>query len=55
MPRYDFKCETCKVVHEIVRAFEEVDTPSCPGCGLELVRIWQATPAHFKGGGWGAE
>ena len=55
MPRYDFKCEKCKVVHEIVRAFEEVDTPSCPGCGLELVRIWQETPAHFKGGGWGAE
>lgn len=24
----------------------------CTGCNSTMSRVWQATPAHFKGGGW---
>jgi len=55
MPRYDYKCDTCGSQIEISRSFDEEVLPMCTGCNSTMSRVWQATPAHFKGGGWGGK
>ena len=55
MPSYDYKCEKCSSVVEITRAFDEESSPSCTYCQSYMSRVWTATPAHFKGGGWGGK
>jgi hypothetical protein len=55
MPSYDFKCDTCSSVIEVQRSFDEEGTPTCIPCNKTMTRMWQATPAHFKGGGWGGK
>jgi putative FmdB family regulatory protein len=55
MPRYDYKCENCSSVIEIERSFDEESVPVCTSCNTSMSRVWQATPAVFKGGGWGGQ
>ena len=55
MPRYDYKCDTCGSQIEVERSFHEEGSPICTGCNSTMSRVWQATPAHFKGGGWGGK
>ena len=51
MPKYDYKCNTCNSVQEIHREFGEDYEPTC--CQMGMSRVWSATPAIFRGGGWG--
>ena len=55
MPRYDYKCDTCGSQIEVERSFHEEGSPICTGCNSTMSRVWQTTPAHFKGGGWGGK
>jgi len=55
VPRYDYKCDNCGSQVEISRSFDEEVLPMCTGCNSTMSRVWQATPAHFKGGGWGGK
>lgn len=50
MPKYDYKCNVCGMTQEIHREFGEDFEPTC--CQSTMSRVWTATPAHFKGGGW---
>jgi putative FmdB family regulatory protein len=53
MPKYDFQCGQCGVVNEVERSLGEDTTPIC--CDENMTRLWSATPAIFKGRGWGAK
>jgi putative FmdB family regulatory protein len=53
MPKYDYKCNNCSSEIEITRSFDEDIEPMCTGCNSTMSRVWQATPAVFRGGGWG--
>ena len=53
MPNYDFKCNVCGVVQEVYKEFGDDSIPVC--CQTSMNKIFSATPAHFKGGGWGAQ
>jgi len=55
MPKYDYKCEKCGSVVEITRSFDEDSSPMCTTCNSTMVRQWNATPAIFRGGGWGGQ
>ena len=57
MPKYDFKCESCQTVVESSFPIEQGPAPAivCEHCGNEAFRIYEATPSHFKGGGWGGK
>jgi putative FmdB family regulatory protein len=55
MPRYDYKCEECQTTIEIERSMHEESQPMCAGCNATMSRVWQATPAVFRGGGWGGQ
>ena len=51
MPRYDYKCNKCGGTQEVERGFGEDHEPTC--CQTSMSRVWSATPAIFRGGGWG--
>lgn len=53
MPRYDYKCGKCGGVQEVYQEFGHNDAPTC--CQESMTKIYSATPAHFKGGGWGGQ
>ena len=55
MPKYDYKCEGCNSVVEITRSFDEDSSPMCTTCNSTMIRQWSATPAIFRGGGWGGQ
>lgn len=54
MPRYDYRCEQCLVTTEITKTFQQLDVtaPLCPKCDQPMTRIYNPTPAIFKGDGW---
>ena len=53
MPRYDYKCNNCSTAIEVERGFGDDSEPMCTGCNSTMSRVWSATPAIFRGGGWG--
>ena len=53
MPNYDFVCISCDIQVERYFTFEEDHRVECEQCGNEMIKVMSATPAHFKGGGWG--
>ena len=55
MPKYDYKCDKCGGQVEVTRAFDEDSQPMCTGCNSTMSRVWSATPAIFRGGGWGGQ
>ena len=54
MPKYDFKCDSCGVTLEKYFSFDEERAATCE-CGAVMKQVFTATPAHFKGGGWGGQ
>ena len=54
MPTYDYECPGEEVVMEFDLAFAH-EPPACPTCGAKMRRVYSATPAIFKGRGWGSK
>ena len=53
MPTYEYKCTKCNATEEHQRTVDDRDNlPNCKLCDILMDRIWQATPAHFKGTGF---
>ena len=55
MPTYEFRCVVDKSMVEIQQGFYDNTIPNCPLCGNEMNKVFQATPAVFRGGGWGGK
>ena len=55
MPAYDFVCLNCDYTTEVVFNFDDDHRISCEKCGEFMNKVFSATPAHFKGGGWGGQ
>ncbi|MFP3980800.1 MAG: FmdB family zinc ribbon protein [Desulfobacterales bacterium] len=52
MPIYEYKCEACGGVHEILQKMSDAPLSKCPDCSGALhKRISQCT-FHLKGTGW---
>lgn len=51
MPTYDYECPGEGITRELSLPFNH-DTPKCETCGADMVRIYNATPVHFKGTGF---
>ncbi len=54
MPTYDYKCDACEHVFELLQSFSEAKKKKCPECGkLKLRRLFGAGGAvMFKGSGF---
>jgi putative FmdB family regulatory protein len=53
MPRYDYQCNSCKIVIELEKSFGDDTEPLC--CNESMTKCYSPTPAIFKGRGWGAK
>jgi predicted nucleic acid-binding Zn ribbon protein len=54
MPKYDYECLREGVVAEFNLAIDH-NAPFCNTCGSVMRKVFTATPAIFKGKGWGGK
>jgi predicted nucleic acid-binding Zn ribbon protein len=54
MPKYDYECPGEEIVIEYTLPIVH-SNPLCETCGAVMRQVYQATPAIFKGKGWGAK
>ena len=53
MPIYEYKCESCGQVSELIMKFSDPQPEKCAHCGSgPLTKLMSATSFHLKGGGW---
>ena len=54
MPTYTYQCAWCGSSKEIFRSYDIGDAvePKCEKCNVEMMRVFQPTPVHFKGEGF---
>ncbi len=52
MPRYDYRCESCKDEFELVQSFAEAGNGTCPACSGAGQRVYHAVPVIYKGSGF---
>jgi predicted nucleic acid-binding Zn ribbon protein len=57
MPKFDYECRTCWTTSEITIPIDKVEDYAliCGQCKNEMFKVYVATPAHFKGTGWGKD
>ena len=52
MPIYDYVCESCGHVMEVVHGINATGPTECPECGGTLAKAFAAPAIHFRGSGW---
>jgi putative FmdB family regulatory protein len=52
MPIYEYECEGCHKVHEVMQKFSDAPLAACPECGKSVHKIMSRTSFALKGTGW---
>ena len=53
MPLYEYRCQSCAHLFEVIRKFSDPPLDVCPKCGGGPVAKLLSSPAfQFKGSGW---
>lgn len=52
MPLYEYQCQECGEVHEVVRRFSDPPYTICASCGGALKKLISAPAIQFKGSGF---
>lgn len=52
MPIFEFRCQSCGKVSEVIMSVEEEPPRSCTVCGGQLKKLIHAPAIQFKGKGW---
>ncbi len=52
MPMYEYKCQKCGHVFELIQRFSDAPLTVHEGCGGELEKLVSAPAFHLKGSGW---
>ena len=52
MPMYEYKCQKCGHVFELIQRFSDAPLTVHEGCGGELEKVVSAPAFHLKGSGW---
>ncbi len=52
MPLYEYKCQTCGTVFEVIQKFSDPELTVHEGCGGIVERLLSTPGLHFKGSGW---
>ena len=52
MPMYEYKCQKCGHVFELIQRFSDAPLTVHEGCGGELEKLLSAPAFHLKGSGW---
>ncbi|MDA3935389.1 MAG: hypothetical protein PF636_00790 [Actinomycetota bacterium] len=52
MPAYDFKCQACSTVFEVIRPLGKTENVVCPECAGATKRVFSPVGVVFKGSGF---
>lgn len=52
MPLYEYKCQKCASVFEVIQKISEPPLTECPKCGGRLKKVLSAPAIQFKGSGF---
>jgi len=52
MPLYEYRCQACGKVFEVMQRFSDEPLRVHEGCGGELERLLSPPAFQFKGSGW---
>ena len=52
MPMYEYKCQKCGHVFELIQRFSDAPLTIHEGCGGDLEKVVSAPAFHLKGSGW---
>jgi putative FmdB family regulatory protein len=52
MPIYEYRCEACGEITEVIQRFADAPLAICPRCGGALKKMVSAPAFQFKGTGW---
>ena len=52
MPLYEYRCESCGRMHEVLQRLDDPPLTTCPDCGGTLRKQVSAPAFQFKGTGW---
>jgi|SRR5581483_6445144 len=52
MPLYEYKCDRCGDVFEVIEKFSDPPLQEHAGCGGHVERLLSAPALQFKGTGW---
>jgi putative FmdB family regulatory protein len=52
MPLYEYRCNKCAKVFELIQKFSDPPLVAHEDCGGEVERLISAPGLHFKGSGW---
>jgi putative FmdB family regulatory protein len=51
---YEYRCDMCSQEKAVSAGVNELHAiPNCDNCTIIMSRVYQVTPIHFKGDGWG--
>ena len=52
MPIYEYGCDTCGKVLEVMQKFSDEPLKTCPDCSGQLTKLISRTSFQLKGTGW---
>lgn len=52
MPIYEYECDGCQAVHEVVQKMSDAPLETCPTCGGKVKKLISLSSFHLKGTGW---
>ena len=52
MPLYEYRCDSCHELIEVIQKFSDEPLSVCEKCGGKLKRLLSPPGLHFKGTGW---
>jgi putative FmdB family regulatory protein len=52
MPLYEYQCESCGHIFEIIQKYSDPPIEACPECGGPVQKVPSAPAIQFKGTGW---
>jgi putative FmdB family regulatory protein len=52
MPLYEYQCEKCAKVHEVMQKFSDAPLDACPECGAPVKKLMSMNSFALKGSGW---
>ncbi|MCL4475828.1 MAG: zinc ribbon domain-containing protein [Nitrospirae bacterium] len=52
MPVYEYQCQMCGKLHEIMQRYTDAPLTKCPECGGEMKKLISNTSFVLKGAGW---
>lgn len=55
MPIYEYECQDCQNVLEVIQRISEEPLSHCPDCSGTLKKMVSMSAFHLKGGGWYAD